>query len=264
MEDLMKLVIFLISILLVFNGLTFGQERFLMDQNTFQKFKQAKRMYVKGEQLFLKGKLSKAQESLDKCVEVFPKYSEAYFILAQVHYKQKDYATALDHISSAKTHFKFMSDIRVSTQLEYIDTLREQRQKLQEQVRNLQEQLASAKSSADKSRIESAIGSAEGQISQIDNRMHSPIPNIESVPAEYFYVHGNIFFKTKKFQEAHKQYLETIKVDPNHGNALNNLSTLYFMVKKYNKAKDFMDRAEASGFTVSEKFKSALMNALGK
>lgn len=260
----MRLVIFLIPILLIFNGLELGQERFLMDQNTFQKFKQAKRMYVKGEQLYLKGKLAKAQDALEKCVEVFPQYSEAYFILAQVQYKLKDYTVALDHIANAKTHFKFMSDIRVSTQLEYLDTLREQRQKLQEQLRGLREQLSSAKDDSEKSRIESAIGTAEMQVSQIDNRMHSPIPNIEDVPAEYYYVHGNIFLKMKNFQEAHKQYLEAVRVDPKHANALNNLSTLYYMVKKYDKAKEYLEKAEATGFTVNEKYKSALMKALGQ
>lgn len=90
----MRLVICLIPFLLVFNGLALGQERFLMDQNTFQKFKQAKRMYEKGEQLFFKGKLSEAEEVLEKCVAVFPKYSQAYFILAQVNYKQKEFPTA--------------------------------------------------------------------------------------------------------------------------------------------------------------------------
>ena len=260
----MRLVIFLIPILLIFNGLALGQERFLMDQNTFQKFKQAKRMYVKGEQLYLKGKLAKAQDALEKCVEVFPRYSEAYFILAQVEYKLKDYSAALDHIANAKTHFKFMSDIRVSTQLEYLDTLREQRQKLQEQLRGLREQLSSAKNDADRSRIESAIGTAEMQVSQIDNRVHSPIPNIEDIPADYHYVHGNIFMKLKKFQEAHKQYLEAVRVDPTHGNALNNLSNLYFMVKNYDKAKEYMDKAEIAGFKVNEKYKSALMKVLGQ
>ncbi len=258
----MKLVIFLIPILLILNGFTFGQERFLMDQNTFQKFKQAKRLYVKGEQLYLKGKLSRARESLEKCVEVFPKYSEAYFILAQVLYQQKEYAIALDQISNAKTHFKYMSNIRVSTQMEYISTLREQSQKLKEVMRELQERLTASSSDATRSRVESAIGATKAQLSQIENRLHSPIPNIEGLPAEYHYVHGNIFFKLKKFQEAHKQYLETIKIDPRHGNALNNLSNLYFMVKKYDKAKEFMDRAEANGVTVSEKFKSVLMKAL--
>ena len=259
----MKLVICLIPFLLVLNGLTFGQERFLMDQNTFQKFKQAKRMYEKGEQLFFKGKLSDAEEVLEKCVGVFPKYSEAYFILAQVNYKQKDFPTALDYISSAKTHFKYMSDLRVSTQMEYITTLRDRSQKLKDLMRELEEKLSRATSDATRSRITSAIGLTKGQLSQIENRLHSPLPNIENLPAEYYYVHGNILLKMKRLKEAHQQYLEAVKVDPKHGNSLNNLSTLYFMVKNYEKAKEYMDRAEATGMTVNEKYKKALLKALG-
>ena len=260
----MKFVIYLIPFLLVFNGLAFGQERFLMDQNTFQKFKQAKRMYVKGEQLYLKEKLAKAEEALEKCVEVFPKYSEAYFILSQVNYKQKEYAVALDYLLSAKAHFKYMSNLRVSTQMEYITTLQERRQKLKEVMRELQEKLSRATDDASRSRLESALGLTKGQLSQIENRLHSPIPNIENPPAAYFYVHGNILLKMKRYQEAHKQYLQTIKVDPKHGKALNNISTLYFMAKNFQKAKEYMERAEANGTAVNEKYKKALLKALGE
>lgn len=260
----MKLLLFLIPFLLVFNGLMMGQERFLMDQNTFQKFKQAKRLYEKGEQFYLKDKLSKAQESLEKCVEVFPQYSEAYFVLAQVLYKQREYQGALEQIANAKTHFEYMSNIRVSTQMEYLSSLRERSMKLKEVLRELQEKLNNRLSDAERSRIESAIGGTSSELSQIENRLHSPIPNVETLPAEYYYVHGNILFKLKKFQEAHKQYLETIKVNPKHGNALNNLSTLYFMVKNYEKAKEYMEKAEASGVVISEKYKKALTQALEK
>jgi len=257
-------VLVAISLFLVQGVSVYGQEKFLMDQNTFQKFKQANRLFVKGEQLFLKDKLSKSREALESCVEVFPQYSEAHFILAQILYKQKDFPYALKEIEAAKTHYKFMSDIRVSTQLEYMDSLREQRQKLQEQLRGLREQLPRTTDPAEKSRLESAIGSAEAQLSQIDNRNHSSLPNIETVPAAYYYVHGNIYFQMKKMQEAHQQYLKTIEIDPNHGNALNNLANLYFMVKKYDKAKEYLERAEESGIQVNEKFKDAIMKALGK
>jgi tetratricopeptide (TPR) repeat protein len=258
----MKFVTYLILLLLVFNGLSFGQERFLMDQNTFQKFKQAKRMYVKGEQLYLKEKLAKAEEALEKCVEVFPKYSEAYFILSQVNYKQKEFPIALDYLLSAKAHFKYMSNLRVSTQMEYITTLQERSQKLKEVMRELQEKLSRTTNDAARSRLESALGLTKGQLSQIENRLHSPIPNIENLPAEYYYVHGNILLKMKKFQEAHKQYLEAVKVDPKHGNALNNISTLYFMAKKFDKAKEYLDRAEANGIVINEKYRKALLKAL--
>ncbi len=263
--DVSKLVICAVIMLLLLNGMPiFGQERFLMDQNTFQKFKQANRLFVKGEQLFLKKSFSKAREALEGCVEIFPEYSEAHFILAQILYKQKEFPTALEHIDAAKNHFKFMSDIRISTQLEYMDTLRERKQKLQEQLRMLREQLSRTTDPADKSRVESAIGSAEAQLSQIDSRDHSQVPNIETVPAEYYYVHGNIFFQMKKLQEAHQQYLETLKIDPNHGNALNNMANLYFMINKYEKAKEYLDRAEESGVEINVKFKDAILKALEK
>ena len=66
----------------------------------------------------------------------------------------------------------------------------------------------------------------------------------------------------KKFQEAHDQYQEAIRLDPSHGDSYNNLAALYFQVKQYQKALDYLDQAEANGAKVNPEFKKAVLKAL--
>ncbi len=242
----------------------FSQERFLMDQNTFEQFKKAKRLYDKGYHFFSKKKYSKAMKPLTDCVGIFPQYSEAYFLLAQMSYENKEYPAALDYIEKARDNYKFMADMRVATQLEYLDTLREQQRKLQENLSAWRDRLKSAGTAVDRREIESEIGKIEGELSQIQNRLSDPLPRVGEIPAAYYYVHGNILFKMKRYQDAHQQYLETVKVDPTHGNAYINLANLYYMIKKYERALFYLNKAEENGARVNPKFKEAVLKGLGK
>lgn len=252
-----------VVLLLLVGHLTYGQERFLMDQNTFEQFRKAKRLYDKGHHFFLKKKFSKAIPALNDCVEIFPKYSEAYFLLSQAFYQNQDYPLALANIEKAIEHYKFMADLRVATQFDYLDTLREQQRKLQEDLSAWRDRLKSTQGDA-RREIEAEISKIEGQLSQIHNRLSDPMPNVKEIPAGFYYVHGNILFKMKRYQDAHKQYLQTITTDPSHGNAYINLANLYYMIKKYEKALYYLNKAEENKAEVNPKFKEAILKALGK
>jgi tetratricopeptide (TPR) repeat protein len=86
----------------------------------------------------------------------------------------------------------------------------------------------------------------------------------EEIPADYFYLHGNIFFKIKRYKEAHEQYQEAIKINPKHGNAYNNLANLYYIAKQYQKALDCLNLAEAHGAKINPEFKKAILKAIEK
>jgi stress-induced-phosphoprotein 1 len=91
-----------------------------------------------------------------------------------------------------------------------------------------------------------------------------PISSEEEIPADYCYINGNIYFKMKKFQEAHDQYQEAITIDPSHGDSYNNLAALYFQVKQYQKALNYLNQAEENGAKVNPEFKKVVLKALEK
>jgi len=228
----------------------FGQERFLMDENTFQKFKLSKRMFEKGKAYFLKEKYNKAKKSLKECLEDFPRYSQADYFLSQIFYKEGDFPKALVHIEKAKANYGFMADLLVATQQKYLDDLRTQKQELQANLIDLT-------SGSD-------IDQVKALIKNIDTKLNEPIPVVPKKSADYYYFHGNIFMKLKKYNEAQAQYIEALQIDPNHGNASNNLASLYYMIKQYQKALDYLTQAETNGVKINQEFKKAILKALKK
>jgi tetratricopeptide (TPR) repeat protein len=109
-----------------------------------------------------------------------------------------------------------------------------------------------------------AIEQVKVALSNITARLNEPLPVLPEKAADYYYYHGNIFLKLRKYNEAHSQYLEALRIDPKHGNASNNLANIYYMVKKYDKALYYLTMAEANGAKINPKFKEALQKALNK
>lgn len=242
------LLLLAVSYLFIGKGFVFSQEAFTMDENTFQKFKLAKRMFEKGQDCFLKEKYEKAEEALNDCLHNFPTYSQADYFLAQICYKKGDFDKALDHINKAKANYKFMADLLVASQQKYFDELRTTKQELQNLLLTL-----TNKFDFERTRRE---------IDAINSRLNEPLPLVAEISADYFYFTGNIFMKLKKFNDAHAQYSEAIRLNPKHGNASNNLASLYFMIKKYQKALDYLNQAEANGIKINQEFKKAILKAL--
>lgn len=227
---------------------SFAQEQFKMDENTFQQFTRAKRMFEKGKVFFLKKKFKKAEPALLNCVEFFPRYSQADYFLAQIYYDKQEYTTALKHMERAKKNYSFMGNLLVASQHKYLDQVRTE---LQERKRVLPE----ITTLSERER-------AKKDIADLETRLSDPMPVLPNESASYYYLHGNIFMKLKKFNEAHAQYIEALRIDPTHGGAGNNLASLYYMIKKYDKALNYLNQAEANGAAINPDFKKALLKAL--
>jgi len=247
-----------------------GQKRFMLNEKDAEKFRIAKRLYDKGEQLFIKEKFKKAETTFKECLEKFPKYANADYYLARIYYREDNLTGALEHIEKATDNYEFIAGLGVNTQLEYLEKLRFQKQQVEEDIRNLQ-QLSSSGGSGrssgtnrEASDIQTRLAAAEKTLQILKDRLRAPIPDLKQVPAEFHYVHGNILFKLKKYSEALNRYLETVKTDPTHGNAYNNLANLYYMAGKYQQALFYLQKAESCGAKINPRFKQTLYKAMRK
>jgi tetratricopeptide (TPR) repeat protein len=266
---LMPVVSMVLALLIGSNG-NFAQERHVFNQDDFDKFELAQRLCYKGEQLFNKGKYKKAEKVFADCLKKFPEYANADYYLGRICYERKDYASALKHIENARNNFKTISDLNVSFYLQYLEKLREQQAEAEEYLMQLKESLASfpavVESSSEqgkrKRNTEDEISRAESNINLIKTRLAKPVPEALEMPVDYYYVHGNILFRLKKYKEALARYHQTVKKDPKHGNAYNNLANLYFMAKQYKRALFYLEKAESAGVNVNEKFRSAILKAM--
>ena len=70
--------------------------------------------------------------------------------------------------------------------------------------------------------------------------------------------------ENERFAGARDQYLETIKRDPRHRNAYNNLVNLYLVTRKLEKSLYYLDMAEKNNVPVNPRLKQAVRNASEK
>lgn len=259
------LITLIVFILLLGANLSFGQKGFFMkEKKLYEKYKMSVKNFEKGKQQFHKGDYKKAEKELKKCLKVFSQHTQAHFYLSHIFYKKGDFPQALEHIEEAKANFEFMNRMYIFAYEDYTSNLRKQRDECQAKMLNYKDTLSNTTDQAQRSKYEQAIHSLESEISTIDSRLTEPLPPVKQTPADYFYLQGNIFFKLKEYQEAYAQYLEAIKINPQHGNAYNNLANLYYMTKQYQKALDCLNKAEANGAEINPELKKAILKALGR
>ena len=246
------------SILLVLflaNQAGYGQEDYSRKEKIiYEQYRSVTSNFEKGKKLFGEGKLLKARKEFQTVIERMKEHAEAHFFLSRISYQENKYDEALSHIQDAKDNYAFIAKMKINMHTNMLLELREIKE-------SILEQLASYGSA---SKTNPAVTRLHGKLHTINSRLNEPIPKKEGIPAGYYYFHGNILAKLNKFQEAHDQYFEVIQINPQHGDAYNNLASLYYMVKKYAQALEYLKLAEENGAEVNPKFKEALENQLQK
>jgi tetratricopeptide (TPR) repeat protein len=246
--------VLVMALLLVAGGMVFGQDTYKLGPKDFHAFKLANKHHYAGVQSYKKKKYDKAAKAFVKCLKTFPKYSSADYYLAKIFYNKGDLKKAMAHMEMSKKNYKYMNDLVVDTKLEYHKTLRRQRENLQADLANTMLSMTPSHRSE-----------MEKKVQNIDNILKKPIVEAEKMPADYFFLHGNIFFKMKKLKEAHDQYLQALKTDDRHTDTYNNLISLYYMAKQYDRAYEFVKKAIANDINLNPKLKAAvLQQVLGK
>lgn len=104
------------------------------------------------------------------------------------------------------------------------------------------------------------------EISMAQNEMEAAQVSNDKLQlyADYLYLHGNILFKLKQYEKAHRHYLEAIRQNPLHTNAYNNLINLHYMLENHSLAKEYLDQAEKAGISVLVPLKIEVLKANGQ
>jgi len=269
---ILKYPMVLIIFTVLLGSLVWGQQRFMLNDGESGQFKMAKRLFDKGKLLLSEEKLDRAERAFIGCLELFPRYSHSAYHLGQIYYKRKGYKRALEYIERAKTDYDFISTFGVNSQLEYFASLREQKFNLDREVTDMQQRLDTknfrGKTQEEQfpeiSELKTKIAHGKETLRRIDELLRAPQPVKAGIPADYFYLHGNVLFKLKKYQEAYIQYLEAAKIEPCYVKAYKNLANLNFIGRRYNEALIYIEKAEKCGSEVDGKLKKIILKALGK
>lgn len=242
------LVVFFFSIFL--SGYEYKKES---DRKEFiHKYQSSKKYFLKAENSFRKGDYIKTWKELEKCIKIFPLHAKAQYLKALLLYNQKDYPAALESIILAKTNIVKLDQLQDRFKVERKNELKE----YQEDLNNGYYVGYFGDNNP------CFVDFGEHYSSILSRSVNFMLDSKETagmaVPADYFYVHGNILFKMKKYEEAVVQYVEVVKRNPRHGQAFNNLANLFLMARQKDKAAYCVNQAEACGFKVDPRFKKLL------
>lgn len=231
-------VLSLVFFLFCLCGLSFAQEDFTREERRLmQSYQAADKRFEKGKKEFSKGNIDKAEKEFNESLKIMPQHADSCFMLAQIAYTKGDLELARSRIETAKENYHFIVKMKMNM----------------EQVRILKMQEARD------------AGTYDERGSQgLDHRLSRPVTTVEEIPADYNYIHGNILFKLREFQQAHDLYVQAITAEPKHKDAYNNLINIYLMSKQYQKGLDYLKMAEENDVKVNEKLKEALLKAAGK
>jgi tetratricopeptide (TPR) repeat protein len=237
-----------------------AQKDFNMDEKKLiECFKRANPLYLDGANQFAKGALDKAEKKLLAALAIMPEHADAYYVLAQIHLKRKELPQALDSITVAEKNYAANAQFHTFTYQQYLDRLRQQRQELEAQRTQIMDLLSRQPAgSRNRSTNSQATQFIDQSIQQIDSRLSSPVPPTFEVPAEYFYIHGNVFYQMGRPLDAAAQYREAIRLDPRLGSAYNNLALVLFSQGNYQEALDCLSKAEGTGVKINPDFKKAV------
>ncbi len=207
-------------------------------------FKRSNGFFLKGKVNFEKGNFEKSEKLLKECLNIFPAHDQANYYLSILLYNQGKYEFAEKCISEAEKYFVLKVKIWENLYMDHMTQLKSER-----------------------SILRGKMDSSEAEVRRIQDlngRINDSGYKKETLPAGYPYIHGNIFLKLKKHKEAHGKYLEALKINPNHGKASNNIASLFYMIKNYDKALKYLNNAEKNGIKINPKFKEAINKALKK
>lgn len=264
MQTLNRLISITLGCLFLISLSGWSQEDFSRSEKLiYEQYRAVNKSFEKGKKLYESGNLVKARKEFQDVVERMAEHADAYFFLSQISYKEDKIDEALQEIQQAKDNYKFIAKMKTNMHQIMINQLRDQKDQMEERLGSMREAAAVA-TGPQKSKLSAEVTKLEGQMNTITNRLNEPIPVDEETPADYFYFHGNVFVKQKKYQEAHDQYMEAVRINPKHGDAYNNLASLYYMVKKYSLAMEYLKLAEENGAEVNPKFKEALERQMQK
>jgi len=251
-----KSIVFLVTVLMGAVFLSGFEYRNMSDQKKMiRDYKLSEKYFKKGINKFSKGNYTEAEKQMKKCVDIFPMQADGHYYLSLIYYKEKNYPLALEHVEKAKANIHDLNQLKTHV-------LFARNRELKEYQKDLKDgKYVSYFGENNPCMVKYGTQISEQKAAEVELLIGKTSNTAETgidIPANYFYAHGNILFKLKRYKESIRQYVEVIRRDPNHGGAYNNLANLFYLAGKKDAASLCLNQAEACGFKVDPRFKKVL------
>jgi glyoxylase-like metal-dependent hydrolase (beta-lactamase superfamily II) len=188
-----------------------------------------------------------------------PKHAYACFYLANIDYIGKDFSSSLAHMEKALANLDYMQELSA-----YADD--QKALKFENMRGSLEEMWNSTNSCRDSRAIELAFDQVDKEESDMELAARRRKKTMVQMKAHYLYFCGNILLQLRQYNDSLLRYQETLRLNPQHADAYNNIIAILYLAKEYRKALRFWEDAETQGLdeSLNLKLKASLYEALDR
>lgn len=228
--------------------LSIGQTVFVQDARDIVRRREALNRYEAGHRYLYEDVWDRAAKEFAGAIELEPLFTAAHYFLGWSHLQSGQYRAAVNaFIAGREAHRELFAtrNTRVAS-----DNLA-----LHQELLELRDSLSFLQSG----RVKGAaltISRIERRIRDIERDMYREMPRGRfQVPPALSLALGTAHFKLRQFAEAEREWKETVAVDPNLGEAHNNLAALYATTGRKKEAEGAVQAAEGAGYPVPPQLK---------
>jgi len=221
----------------------------------------ASQHFKRGMESLLRDKYDVAEQEFKEAVAVDPLYDAAFYGLGQVYMATKRYDEALKAYIASRDAFKAATAGEVLASAASDRRIRDQIDALKDNERNMTRLMGGGQNPG----AQQTIDQVREQIQQLESRKSrragaTPPP----VPAGVSMAIGSAYFRLNDLANAEKEYKAAVDVNPNFGEAHNNLAVVYFVTGRLPDAEAEIKAAERVGFKVNPRLKDDIAAAKKK
>ena len=213
--------------------------------------------YRAGQQFLLAEHWEKAAGEFTQAIKLDSLLTLAHYGLGQAYMGLKDYAAAIRAYTRCKEAHHRLAQLQDSNRVA-VERMQE------EELRELKDSLHSIQSGMIKGVNPITLERLNNRIRDLEKGRQRNAPITQATPAEVSLALGSAYFRRGDLADAEREYNAAIEVNPNFGEAHNNLSVVYLMTQRSAEAEEEVKLAERAGYKVNPQLKDDIKAAKPK
>ena len=215
---------------------------------------EALRHYRAGQELMRAEQFEKAEKEFAQAIERDPLLTLAHYGRGQALMALQQYPSAVQAFIGCREAHRTIFSL-MQSQTAAVD------RRADEEIRELKDTINSLRSGRVKSMggvastVDTRVAQLEGRIRDLE-RMRQQSTGTFEPPAEVSLALGSAYFRNKQPDDAEREWLAAVAVNPRLGEAHNNLAVVHMLKGRRKEAEDAVRAAERAGYRVNPGLKA--------
>jgi tetratricopeptide (TPR) repeat protein len=210
--------------------------------------RQALQHYRSGQDLMFAERFPEAEKEFSAAIQLDPQLTLAHYGLGQSLMAQKRYAPAVQAFIGCRDAFARLAALRQN------DVAASER-RIDDEMRELRESVVRVRTGQIKFASEAMALQLEKRLEELELMRKGRGPDRLQTPAEVSLALGSAYYRSGRGQDAEREWVAAVTVNPKLGEAHNNLAVLYLTTGRKKEAEDSIKAAERARFRVNPQLK---------